>query len=122
MAELPELWSDRSPEKPAPPAPLFGRPPSFGVAHDLELMKQGALPPRTRRPQRHRRLRGEGEGSWAGVRRRWADSDNTPADIWHRIRCRTGHHELRGGEQMQLGSRYVYLERRCIWCDAAPTL
>jgi len=36
------------------------------------------------------------------------------------VQCRRGRHEFRGGEQIQLGSRFSYIERRCIWCDAAP--
>jgi len=51
-----------------------------------------------------------------------ASGDRRPVDVWHRIRCRTGHHDVRGGQQMQLGSRFVLVERRCIWCDAEASL
>lgn len=121
MAELPELRTDTRPASAAPdgPQPLFGRPPAFGVARDLELMKEGLLAPRTRRPPRRSGLFVRGaDASGTGVRGWWARTNNRPVDIWHRIRCRTGRHEIRGGEQVQLGSRFVYLERRCAWCDA----
>ncbi|HEX3622855.1 MAG TPA: hypothetical protein VHT97_11110 [Acidimicrobiales bacterium] len=117
MAELPELRSDRLVTPPPPHAPLYGRPPAFGVARDLELMKQGQLPARTPRPPRRSRLNlptPDGRGS---VRARWASRDTGPTDLWHRLLCRFGHHEMRGGHQLQLGSQFVYVERRCKWCD-----
>ena len=127
MAELPELRSDRRPAPPAPPSPLFGQAPSFGVARDLELSKRGALPPRTPRPVRARRpgrardhaRRPDARG---GLRRWWASRDSRPSDLVHRVMCRFGHHDMRGGHQMQLGSSFVHVERRCQWCDARPSL
>jgi hypothetical protein len=119
VAELPDLRSDRLPARPPPPAPLFDQPPAFGVARDLELMKQGALAPRVRRPQRRSRFAGRHDGGTGGGGRRSRDSSRL-ADVWHRLRCRTGHHDFRGGHQLQLGSRFVYVERRCQWCDASP--
>ena len=103
------------------PAPeLFGRSHSYGAAHDLERMRAG-LPPLPRAPRvrtRPRRFR----GPVALLRHVMANSQMQPADLWHRLRCRTGHHQFRGGEQVQLGSRFVYVERRCLWCDAEPSL
>lgn len=118
MAELPELRTDRMPVRPPPPRQLFDRDHTFGVSHDLERMRQGVGPaPRAPRiPVRSRRSR-------RGLVRRWmAAGDRRPVDLWRKVRCRTGHHDFRGGEQMQLGSRFVHVERRCIWCDAAPPL
>ena len=96
------------------PGQLFGRPHTYGVAHDLDRMRQGfAPPPRAPRIQaRPRRRRGSRLRQW------WAGSERRPADLWHRLRCRTGHHEQRGGHLMQLGNRFVFVERRCRWCDA----
>jgi hypothetical protein len=120
VADLPELRSDRrpAPPSPAPPPPLFGQPPSFGVARDLELMKQGALVPRTPRPPRRSRLPLYRDEPGHGLRSRWASRDRGPTDLWHRLRCRFGRHDMRGGHTMQLGSQLVYVERRCQWCDA----
>lgn len=113
MAELPELRSDRRPAPPPPPAPLYGRPASFGVARDLELMKQGALPPRVPRPPRQTRLPlGRIEG-----RPRRGSRETGAAELWHRLLCRLGRHDMRGGHQLQLGSEFVFVERRCRWCD-----
>ena len=50
----------------------------------------------------------------------WASCDRRPGDMWHRLRCRRGHHEIRGGQQMQLGSKFVHVERCCVWCGAKP--
>ena len=119
VAELPDVRADWLPVPIEAPGQLFGRPHSYGVAHDLERMRNGfAPPPRTpriqTRAQRHR------SGPWTALRRRWANSDTGPVDLWHRFRCRTGHHEYRGGHQMQLGNRFVYVERRCRFCDTQP--
>jgi hypothetical protein len=112
MAELPERRSDLLPQRLPEPRQLYDRPHTYGVAHDLERMRAGLGPgPRTPRlPNRYGRRRGRGRESDVG----------RLAAAWHRFRCRTGHHDVRGGGQMQLGSRYVLIERRCIWCDASP--
>ena len=120
MAELPRLRSDPAPARPArpvPPPPLFDRTPAFGVNRELELLKQGALAPRTPRPLRSGRVLGRAPRERTGFRSRWDDGDHGPASFWHRLRCKTGHHEIRGGHQLQLGSEFVYVERRCRWCD-----
>lgn len=114
MAELPELRSHLLPERLPEPRQLFDRPHTYGVAHDLERMRQG-LGPAPRTPRVHARSRRRG----VFLRRRDKDVGRL-AGAWHRFRCRTGHHDMRGGGQMQLGSRYVLIERRCIWCDATP--
>jgi hypothetical protein len=121
MSELPDLRSDRLPERPAPPRQLFDRDHTYGVAHDLERMRAG-LGPAPRQPRirtRSRRLPG---GPFASARRWWANGDRRPVDLWHRLRCRRGHHDFRGGHQIQLGSRFEFVERRCVWCDARPSL
>ncbi len=122
MAELPDVRSDVLPRRPPVPRQLYDRPHAYGVARDLERMKEGFVPPpRTPRiqPRSERRRR----GPWASFRRWSASRERGPTDVWHRIRCRMGRHEMRGGHQMQqLGSRYVFVERRCVWCDAPPPL
>ena len=120
MAELPELRAHLLPERPEPPRPLYDRPHSYGVTRELDRMKEGWVPPpRTPRIRTRDRRR---LGPWAAFRGWSASWDRGPAHFWHRMRCRTGHHDLRGGHIMQLGSRPVYVERRCLWCDAQPGL
>jgi hypothetical protein len=119
MSELPELWTERLPERPPPPRQLFDREHSYGVAHDLERMRAG-LGPAPRTPRIRTRSRRYGGGPVAAFRTWWANGDRRPVDLWHRLRCRTGHHEIIGGHQIQLGSRFEWVERSCRWCDAAP--
>jgi len=115
MSELPELRSDRLPERPSPPRQLFDKDHTYGVAHDLERMRAGLGPaPRAPRIPNSRRR-------WRGARR-WGGGERRSVDLWHRFRCRTGHHDFRGGHQMQFGSRFEFIERRCIWCDVPPPL
>ena len=120
MADFPEVRAPLLPEhRSEPPAQLFGRPHSYGVGRDLDRVKAGWVPP----PRAPRiRTRDRRRGPLASFRRWSAGRERGPADLWHRFRCRTGHHEFRGGHQMQLGSRWVFVERRCKWCDAAPSL
>ena len=117
MADVQQLRSDLLPAPVSPPGHLFGRVHSYGVALDLERMGQGFVPP-PRAPRIRTRSRRRRGGPIGSVRRWWATTENGPADVWHRIRCRLGHHEIRGCHQMQLGDRFVYVERRCRWCDA----
>lgn len=134
MAEHTELTKHQDPDA----TPLFGHSHSFGVANDLERLRQGRLPPpkpprivgkqRGDHPLDHRFWQCWGEGrrrgiegrAWRHLRDRWANSEHRPVDIWHRCRCRFGRHEIRGGEQIQLGSRFEHIERRCRWCGTRP--
>jgi len=118
MADLPEV---RSQARPEPPRQLYDRPHAYGVGRDLELMKAGFVPP-ARTPRIRTRASRRSSGRVSGFRSWNASREHGPTDLWHRLRCRTGHHELRGGHQMQLGSRFVYVERRCTWCGAQPPL
>ncbi|MDQ4068173.1 MAG: hypothetical protein M3203_01640 [Actinomycetota bacterium] len=119
MADLPDVRSPLLPQRPPPPRQLYDRPHAYGVARDLERMKEGFVPPpRTPRIQ-PRSPRG---GPWASFRRWAATRERGPGALWHRLRCRMGRHEMRGGHQMQLGSSFVFVERRCVWCDARPAL
>lgn len=121
MAELPDLRPDRLPERPAPPRQLYDRPHAYGAARELERIKEGFVPP-PRTPRIASGSRRRRRGPLMSVRRWWSSSDRRLVDVWRRARCRTGHHDIRGGGQMQLGSRFVLIERRCIWCDAEPPL
>jgi hypothetical protein len=126
MADMPDRpRTDPLPMPGAAPEPRYGRTHNFGVARDLELFKQGALPPRPTNASRRasaRALRDRRPGPRTGVRGWVASREVGPSDLWHRAQCRLGRHEMRGGHQMQLGSRYVHVERRCQWCGATPTL
>lgn len=115
MADHPELWTERTPE----PRYLFDRVPTFGVAHEAEQMRKG-VPPirRVAKVRKPRRARGP---FVTYLRVPWAYGDRDPADRWHRMRCRFGRHEIRGGHVMQLGSATVFVERRCRWCGVEPT-
>lgn len=110
-----QLRSDLLPVPVTAPGHLFGRAHTFGAAHELDRLRQGFVP-----PPRTPRIRTRTPGRPAGpLRRWWAGAGHRPVDLWHRLRCRTGHHEILGGHQMQIGNRFVYIERRCRWCDAA---
>ena len=60
--------------------------------------------------------------TWAHLFAWWASRDGHNASAWQRHRCRRGHHDIRGGQQMQLGSRLVNVERCCVWCGAKPAV
>lgn len=114
VAELPEVWTERTPEQ----RYLFDRVPTFGLARDAELMRQGVPPARRAvAPRKRRRQRG---AFVTYLRMPWSYGDRSPTDAWHRLQCKRGHHEIAGGHTMQLGSNLVYIERRCRWCDAVP--
>jgi hypothetical protein len=114
MAEHPELWTEGTPEQ----RYLFDHQPAFGLAHEAERMRQGE-PPAPRRSKARRRRRDLGP-TWTYFRMPWSYGDRSAGDVWHRLRCRRGHHEMGGGHSMQLGSTVVYVERRCRWCGATP--
>lgn len=58
--------------------------------------------------------------TWAHLRTWWASRDRRPGGAWHGLRCRYGGHDVRGGQQVQLGSRFVNVERCCVRCGAVP--
>lgn len=115
MAEHPELWVEPAPEQ----RYLFNHAPTFGVAREAERMRQG-IPPPTRTPAPRRRPRRERGPFVTHLRLPWSYSDRDAGDVWHRLRCRFGRHEIRGGHSMQLGSTVVFVERRCRWCGFEP--
>ncbi|HWI02934.1 MAG TPA: hypothetical protein VNT52_03790 [Acidimicrobiales bacterium] len=97
MADLPELRTHALPQRLPEPRQLYDKPHTYGVAHDLERMRQG-LGPALRTPRIPARY-----GRRLGLRRSRSNDVGRLAGIWHRFRCRTGHHDVRGGGQMQLG-------------------
>ena len=121
------------------PDPRAATPPPrrFGVAAELDRV-QKAPARKTPEPRsagssrnhpldhriwqcRSRARRGPIHGrAWAHLRFWWAARDARPGDMWRRMRCRRGRHEIRGGQQMQLGARFVNVERCCVWCGAKP--
>ena len=110
MSELPELRADLLPERPEPPRQLFDRDP-----HLRRGPRPGAHAGRPRPGAPHPRIRTRRRFLGGGPFRRpgtwWANSDHRPGDLWHRFRCRTGHHVFVGGHQMQFGSRFEFVER-----------
>ncbi len=113
MAEYPELWTERTPKQ----RYLYGVEPTFGAAHDAELMRNGHPPAPRVRPRKRQRDRGP---FITYLRVPWSWGDNSPGDVWHRLQCRRGRHVIAGGHTMQLGSSTVYIERTCRWCGALP--
>lgn len=97
---------------------MFGRVPTFGLAHDAELMRQGAPPPR--RVAKARKPRRERGPFVTYMRVPWSYGDREAGERWHNLRCRFGRHEIHGGHTMQLGSDMVFVERRCRWCGVNP--
>jgi hypothetical protein len=112
MGELPELWTERTPEK----RYLYDVEPTFGVARDAERMRQGVPP--ERRTTTYRRQRRERGPFVTYLRLPWSYGDRSAGDTWHKLRCKTGRHEITGGHTMQLGSATVFIERQCRWCSA----
>lgn len=104
MANAPQLQPDLLPVAVARPAQLFGHAHTYGVAHELERLSQGHVPPPRAPRARVRRTRPRRPSG--PLRRWWAASG--PVDIWHRVQCRAGRHNL----------RFAGGERRCRWCDA----
>ena len=134
MADDVERWQERALERPQPDRRVH----RFGVARELERLQQDPTKwqqrpveplPNHFHPLDHRPWQCWAEARrtdvhgriWTHLRTSWASSDKRPSDVWHRIKCRCGRHDIRGGEQIQLGSRFVNVERRCLWCDAEAT-
>ena len=132
MAETPDIWAHGWPGAPKPSSsgptpvrPIGGRTPRFGVAHELDQPGRPGVDARTRAdtpwpvlplpPGSARR-----EARKSGLRSWWACRETGPADLLHRMRCRRGRHQIEGGQQIQLGGRFVNTERRCVWCGHKP--
>jgi hypothetical protein len=119
MADDLERWTEKTPERQVSERRyLFDREPTFGLAHDAELMRRGVPPPpRVATARKRRRERGP---FVTYMRVPWSYGDRNAGDRWHKMRCRLGRHEIRGGHVMQLGSSMVFVERRCRWCGMEP--
>lgn len=121
MVDSPDIWPGDWPEPQArgsspsltPVRPIGNRAPRFGVAHELD--RPGA-------PWRPRSTPAAAprDGLWSRLGSWWAGRETLPADLWHRMRCRSGRHQIQGGQQIQLGSRFVRTERCCVWCGHKP--
>lgn len=128
MAEHPDVRTGEWPEPPAPatpsllrPRPIGGRAPRFGVAHELDVLR-GAPATKGRPPTAPERAATHPTaGAWDGMRTWWACRESRPVDVWHRLLCRLGRHDVRGGQQIQVGGRFVHVERCCVWCRSKPT-
>ena len=114
MADHPELWTERTPER----RYMYDKPPSFGLARDAERMREGVPPPPRLSTRKRRRERGP---FVTYLRLPWSYGDRSASDSWRRFQCRRGRHVMGGGHTMQLGSAAVFVERQCRWCGAPPT-
>ena len=116
MAEHPELWTDRSPER-----TLFDRTATFGLTR--KATRQPPEAPPEPAPAPARRPRRERGPFLTYLCLPWSYSDDTTAERWHRMQCRLGRHRMGGGNTMQLDGTVIFLERQCRWCgaeDVAP--
>lgn len=43
-----------------------------------------------------------------------------PDVLWHKVLCRTGHHDIRGGQSLTIMGREVQVQRSCVWCRCKP--
>ena len=112
MAEHPELWTERTPER----RYLFDRAPRFGLARDAERLGEEVPPvPPTTSTWKGRRERGP---FLTYLRLPWSYGDRNATDLWHRVQCRRRRHQMSGGHTVQLGSTVVFIERSCRWCGA----
>ena len=111
MAEHPELWTEKTPER---QRTALERAPTFGLAREAEtyvpVPVDDDVPPR--KPRRER-------GPFVTyLRLPWSYGDRPRTDVWHRVQCRWGRHQMSGGHTMQLDGTLVFIERRCRWCEA----
>lgn len=115
MAELPERWTDRTPERHS----SFDLEPASGRAEQVQRLRdelaadqESAAVPEP--PGR------EWGPFMTCLQMPWSYGDRGPGDFWHRIRCRVGRHEISGGHPMQLDGAVVFIERHCRWCGIVP--
>jgi hypothetical protein len=130
MAEPPDIWPVRWPEPPlrtsssalTPVRPIGDRVPRFGVAQELDSPRQDDGRPASPRPVNRQAPppAPSRDGAWANLCTWWACREVHPGDLWHRLQCHFGRHQVEGGRQIQLGSRFVRTERRCVWCGRQP--
>lgn len=132
MPDTPDIWSGRWPEPPArlvsgsltPVRPIGGRVPRFGVANELDQAQRsaadGGARAATPRPMLAVPVAPTREGVWTRLETWWACREVHPVDLWHRMRCHFGRHQIEGGRQIQLGGRFVRTERCCVWCQHRP--
>lgn len=114
MAEHPELWTDRA----SPDRPLFDHKHSFGLANEAERVRLGIDRPSPRSVASRPRSAGHGGAVSRVLLRSRGHNEGRLSNIWHRVKCRGGHHEIQGGHSMQMGTDWVFVQRRCRWCDA----
>ncbi len=109
MAELPELWTERTPERLDPPnrAATIGSIPATEPLPDPISVAAG----------RSRRERGP---FLTYLCLPWSYGDRTRGERWHRLQCRRKRHQVDGGHVMQVGGAAVFVERRCRWCGQQP--
>jgi len=109
MAELPELWTERTPERQHLPDLV----PMTGPSADGEPPPE----PATNQAGTDRRERGP---FLTYLCLPWSYGDRTRGERWHRLQCRRNRHQVDGGHVMQLAGAAVFVERRCRWCGHQP--
>ncbi len=133
MADTPDIRPSQWPEPPVraapsaltPVRPIGDRVSRFGVARELDAAQRtapndspGATSPWPALPVAPPAV--AKEGTWARVGTWWACREVHPVDVWHRLRCHFGRHQIQGGQRIQLGGRFVNTERCCVWCGCPP--
>ncbi|MDQ6726332.1 MAG: hypothetical protein M3066_09255 [Actinomycetota bacterium] len=109
MAELPELWTERTPERldPRDRAATTGLGPDADAIPDPPAIPIG----------KDRRERGP---FLTYLCLPWSYGDRTRGERWHRLQCRRRRHQVDGGHVMQVGGAAVFVARRCRWCGHEP--
>lgn len=115
MGELPEPWTEKTPER----LSSFDLEPAFGRAEQVQRLRDelASAPAPPAIPPELRRERGP---FITYLRMPWSYGDRYPGDSWRRLRCRVGRHQISGGHPMQLDGAVVFIERRCRWCGVEP--
>ncbi len=132
MADTSDIWPSRWPEPQPRPAsssltpvrPIGDRVARFGVADELDKVQRAAMNgdgwTGTLRPAHKVPPVASRDGAWSRLKTWWACREMHPVDLWHRMRCRSGRHQIEGGQEIQLGGRFVNTERCCVWCGGPP--
>jgi len=110
MAELPELWTESTPEV---RRSQLERSRTSGLEREAETFVPA--PPDEPPAQKPRRERGP---FVTYLQMPWSYGDQRRSDLWHRMQCRWGRHKMTGGHSMQLDGAIVFIERHCRWCEA----
>lgn len=116
MAEHPELWTERTPER------LSDRTPALGVSHELARIREETPPDDPPPPSPEPRRQRGPFVTYLFLPWSYGEGDRQPGESWHRMKCRLRRHQMTGGHMVQVGGESVFLERTCRWCGTeAPS-